>query len=67
MKSLLHIWYRPDTINYGEGAFAFAAPKLWNAIPEYIKSTSSLSTFKTALKTYFFRRHLSMNNDTLVV
>ena len=27
------------------------------AIPEHIKSASSLTTFKTALKTYLFRRH----------
>ena len=55
---LLQNSYRPNTLYYGERAFAFAAPKLWNSIPEHIKSASSLSTFKTALKTYLFRRHL---------
>ena len=58
MQSLLQNSYRPNTLYYGERAFAFAAPKLWNSIPEHIKSASSLSTFKTALKTYLFRRHL---------
>ena len=57
MQSLLQNSYRPNTHYYGERAFAFAAPKLWNSIPEHIKSASSLSTFKTALKTYLFRRH----------
>ena len=55
---LLQNSYRPNTLYYCERAFAFAAPKLWNSIPEHIKSASSLSTFKTALKTYLFRRHL---------
>ena len=58
MQSLLQNSYRPNTLYYGERAFAFAAPKLWNSTPEHIKSASSLSTFKTALKTYLFRRHL---------
>ena len=57
-QSLLQNSYRPNTLYYGERAFAFAAPKLWNSIPEHIKAASSLSTFKTALKTYLFRRHL---------
>ena len=57
-QSLLQNSYRPNTLFYGERAFAFAAPKLWNSIPEHIKSASSLLTFKTALKTYLFRRHL---------
>ena len=58
MQSLLLKSYRPNTLYYGERTFAFAAPKLWNSIPEHIKSASSLPTFKTALKTYLFRRHL---------
>ena len=57
MQSLLLKSYRPNTLYYGERSFAFAAPKLWNSIPEHIKSASSLTTFKTALKTYLFRRH----------
>ncbi|XP_022796953.1 uncharacterized protein LOC111335335 [Stylophora pistillata] len=57
MQSLLLKSYRPNTLYYGERTFAFAAPKLWNSIPEHIKSASSLPTFKTALKTYLFRRH----------
>ena len=57
-QSLLQNSYPPNTLYYGERAFAFAAPKLWNSIREHIKSASSLSTFKTALKTYLFRRHL---------
>ena len=61
MRSLLQNTYRPYTLYYGERAFSFAAPKLWNSIPDHIKSASSLSTFKTALKTSFFRRHLLDN------
>ena len=61
MRSLLQKTYRPNTLYYGERAFFFAAPKMWNSIPEHIKSALSLSTFKTALKTYLFCRHLLDN------
>jgi len=52
MQSLLQNSYRPNPLYHGERVLAFAAPKLWNSILEYINSASSLSTFKTALKTY---------------
>ena len=32
------------------------APKLWNSLPSYIKSSSSASTFKSPLKTHIFRQ-----------
>ena len=67
MQSLLQNLYRPNTLYYGERALAFAAPKMWNSIPEQIKSASSPSTFKTALKTYFFRRHLLDDQCSLIV
>jgi len=33
-------------------AFSSAAPTLWNELPLYIKTASSLNTFKTQLKTF---------------
>jgi len=39
---------------YGARSFSNAAPRLWNTLPEYIKNSPSLSTFKTNLKTYLF-------------
>ena len=43
------------TITYGSRSFSAAAPTIWNALPIAIRSISSLSAFKKALKTYLFR------------
>ena len=41
--------------SYGDRAFSVSAPKLWNDIPEIIKCSGDLNTFKRNLKTYFFK------------
>ena len=46
---------------YGERAFSVAAPKLWNALPEIIKSQDSINSYKSALKTHLFK--LAFNGD----
>ena len=38
----------------GDRAFAVAAPKLWNGLPLHIRQASSLSHFKSILKTHLF-------------
>ena len=43
-----------QTLTYGERAFSAAAPRLWNALPVSVRSTTSLQRFKTLLKTYLF-------------
>ena len=48
---------RVRLVNYGEQSFSYAAPKLWNEIPEYIRKSETLSIFKTRLKTYLFRQY----------
>ena len=48
---------RPPKVNlksYGERSFQFAAPTLWNALPEDIKRSSSLDSFNVRLKTLSF-------------
>ena len=40
----------------GERAFVFAAPKLWNALPRFIRETNSIDSFKRQLKTYLFEK-----------
>ena len=40
---------------YGEGAFAVAAPTLWNKLPSAIKNSESVAAFKTGLKTFLFK------------
>ena len=38
----------------GDRAFSVAAPKLWNTLPPHIKSSPTITSFKSNLKTYFF-------------
>ena len=42
----------------GDRSFTCAAPKLWNALPFYIRSASTVSIFKAKLKTHLFRHAL---------
>ena len=39
---------------FGDRAFSKAAPKLWNNLPSDIRSTKTLSLFKSRLKTHLF-------------
>ena len=41
--------------SYGDRAFSVSAPKLWNDVPEIIKCSVDLHTFKRYLKTYLFK------------
>ena len=43
----------------GARAFSVAAPKIWNSLPICLKQTSSLSAFKSNLKTHLFNVYLS--------
>ena len=46
-----------DKVNlktFGERSFASAAPRLWNVLPEWLRSSSDLEQFKTDLKTHLF-------------
>ena len=45
---------------YGERAFSFIAPKLWNALPLSIKRCNSAESFKSTLKTYLSRNCLEL-------
>ena len=38
-------------------SFSTAVPQLWNTIPEYVKNADSVTTFKTKLKTFLFRKY----------
>ena len=39
---------------YGDRAYSAAAPRLWNKLPDNIKLSKSVDSFKKALKTYLF-------------
>ena len=40
---------------YGERSFSFAAPDVWNKLPEDVKSSNSIAIFKKRLKTHLFK------------
>jgi hypothetical protein len=33
-------------VNYGQRSFSYAAPKLWNELPDSVRHSESISTFK---------------------
>ena len=39
----------------GDRSFSFASSSVWNSIPNDVRSTPSLSSIKSRLKTYLFR------------
>ena len=49
---------RTHTTTYGDHAFSVSAPKLWNSLPTEIRLSTSLSSFKTSLKTFLFKQFI---------
>ena len=47
--------------SFGDRSFSVAAPTLWNALPVSLRSISSLSIFKSSLKTYLFKLAFSLH------
>ncbi len=41
----------------GSISFSVTAPKLWNSLPLALRTVTSLSEFKSKLKTYLFNQH----------
>ena len=42
------------TTSFGQRAFCYYAPRLWNALPVHMRCIETLSEFKSKLKTYLF-------------
>jgi hypothetical protein len=40
----------------GDGAFAYAAPRLWNELPLELREEQSITLFKRKLKTFLFKK-----------
>ena len=38
----------------GRRSFSYAAPHIWNMLPDYLRNATSLSSFASQLKTHFF-------------
>jgi len=52
--SLIMLVTRRSTL--GDRAFAVARPRAWNNLPDAMRHSSSLATFKRSLKTHPFLR-----------
>lgn len=51
---MLLVVHRSRIKHRGHRAFAVTAPKLWNTLPLHIRSSPTLDTFKSHLKTHFY-------------
>ncbi len=47
---------KTNQVTCGDRAFEVVAPILWNSLPDNIRLADKLSSFKSKLKTYFFRK-----------
>ena len=54
-----------ENIEYRENRFSIAAPKVWNKLPYVIRSCNSLTTFKSTLKTHYFK--IDIESDRKIV
>ena len=48
---------RTRTAMFGDRAFSAAAPRLWNSLPEHLRSCSSETQFRRLLKTHLFKQY----------
>ena len=53
-RSILQV-PRVKTSTYDARAFSSGAPKLWNSLPDHIKSKHTLTPFKSSLQTFLFK------------
>ncbi len=67
ISSVFLIQPRINLNRMGSSAFSYAAPYLWNALPQYISKSDNFHTFKYCLKTHLFM-HIcgSMLTDVLI-
>ena len=54
-QMLLNVPSRPRTHTYGDRPFSQCAPMLWNRLPDFIRTSSSIGVFKSHLKTHLFK------------
>ena len=55
-QSLTLVPLKTKQAKYGERSFSAAAPKLWNVLPATIRACKTLQSFKSQLKTYYFKQ-----------
>ena len=47
---------KTKTVKYGDSSFSYAAPVLWNQLPEDCRMETDLNSFKSKLKTFLFKQ-----------
>ena len=57
---LLLVRPKSRLVSFGDRAFSRAAPKLWNQLPRHIRTSGSISVFKSNLKSYLFGRYITL-------
>ncbi len=55
----LNLLFVPRTkcVTFGDRAFSVYAPRKWNELPLEIRNIDSVDSFKSAIKTYLFKKH----------
>ena len=43
------------TVSYGQRSFSYSAPSAWNSLPQQVRSSDNVSTFRSRTKTHLFR------------
>ena len=51
---------RVNMVNYGQRAYSYAAPLLWNELPLTIRQCKTVADFKSKLKTHYFKQHFGI-------
>ena len=44
------------TLSLGQRSFSYAAPAVWNTLPYDVRSSNTMSSFKSLFKTYLFQQ-----------
>ena len=55
LQNLLKVPSLGDNNKMVDRAFSHAAPKLWNSIPDRVRTCKSLESFKKSLTTHLFQ------------
>ena len=59
-KDLYALEIKVPRTTYGESAFSYIAPYHWNKLPSDIRLSTTIESFKSALKTYYFRQYFDV-------
>ena len=53
-QSLLQLPRRIPSKSYGQRSLSYAAPSLWNNLPQQVRTANNVNIFKSRLKTHLF-------------